>query len=144
MRSKKVLLTLALMLLIASGLGLYLFGGPNHFVEVPLPQQSLAHLRSTAGNASWRALPSDTAFEYLYWWPQIDRPNRNKMEVAVAYRSASEVVVTIIDNDTQDDSVFRTCDRITMHLEGDIWLPARHQRAQQGRGHIGWTTEPTL
>ena len=121
----------------------YCFASPHRFVDRSIAAESVAHLRTNARGAAWVASPADSAFEYLYWWPQIDRPNRSKHDISVSYRSPEEAVVTIIDNDTRDDSISRTCDRLTLHRENGLWIPVRHQAAWQGRGHFGWTTEPT-
>ena len=143
MKAKKVYLLLAVPVLIVTGIYIYFFTGPYRFVESPLAEESLQHLRSGAGGgASWLASPSETAFEYLYWWPQLDRPNRSRLDIATSYRSPDEAVVTIIDNDTRDDSISRYCDRVTLRQQSGVWLPVRHQAAWQGRGRFGWTTEP--
>jgi hypothetical protein len=110
-----------------------------------LDQRSLQHLHSGRDTgAPWLASPSEIAFEYLYWWPELDSPNRAKIRITVSYRSPDEVIVTVIDNDCQDDSTWRTCDRLTLRRQQGLWLPVRHQAAWQGRGRIGWTTKPTL
>jgi hypothetical protein len=144
MKAKKVFLLLTAFLLIGSGIFIFFFGGPYRFVDSPLDKKSLQHLRAgTSTAASWAASPSETAFEYLYWWPQLDRPNRARLDISVAYRSPDDAIVTVIDNDCQDDSIWRTCDRLTLHRQSGVWLPVRHQSAWQGRGRIGWTTQPT-
>jgi hypothetical protein len=144
MKAKKALLLLAALLLIGGGTFVYLFGGPYRFVDLSLTAQSLQHLRSSSGDAPWASSPSETAFEYFYWWPDIDRPNRAKIEITTSYHSPDEAVVTVIDRDCQGDSTSLTCDRLTLRRESGAWFPVRHQAAWQGRGRIGWTTQPTL
>jgi hypothetical protein len=144
MKAKKALLLLAALLLIGGGTLIYLFGGPYQLVNRPLDAQSLQHLRSSSGGASWASSPSETAYEYLYWWPEIDRPNRAKLEITTSYRSPDEAVVTFVDHDCKSDSTSLTCDRLTLRRENGAWVPVRNQAAWQGRGRIGWTTQPTL
>jgi hypothetical protein len=144
MKAKKALLLFAALLIIGGGPLIYLFGGPYSFVDRSLAEQSLQHLRSSSGGSSWASSPSETALEYLYWWPQLDRPNRSKLDIATFYRSPELAVVTFIDNDTRDDSISRSCNRITLRRQSGVWFPIRHQAAWQGRGRIGWTTQPTL
>jgi hypothetical protein len=145
MIAKKVYLILAALVLIVSGIYIYFFGGPYRFVDRPLNAESLQHLRSgTSDGTSWLSSPYETAFEYLYWWPQNDRPNRSKLDIATSYRSSEEAIVTIIDNDTQDDSILRYCDRLTLRRQNGVWIPVRHQTAWQGRGRFGWTTQAAL
>ena len=68
MKAKKLYLILAVPLLICIGFYIYFFAGPYRFVDSQLAEESLQHLRSSAGGgASWLASPSETAFEYLYW-----------------------------------------------------------------------------
>ncbi len=143
MKAKKLYLVLAAFLLTVVGIYIYFFTGPYRFVDFQLAEESLQHLRAGAtSGASWVPSPSDTAFEYLYWWPQLDRPNRAKLDIAVSYRSPDTTIVTVIDNDTRDDSISRFCDRLTMRQQSGVWLPVRHQQAWQGRGRFGWTTQP--
>jgi hypothetical protein len=144
MKAKKLSLLLATPLLIVGGIYLYFFASPHRFVESPIAQESLQHLRASGSGAAWASSPAETAFEYLFWWPQLDRPKRAKLDISVSYRSPEEAVVTIIDNDTQDDSVSRTCDRLTLHRDSGLWIPVRHQSAWQGRGRFGWTTQSAL
>jgi hypothetical protein len=145
MKAKKIYLPLTVVMLIAGGIYIYFFTGPYRFVESSIAEESLQHLRSAAGSgASWLASPSETAFEYLYWWPQIDRPNRAKLDIATSYQSSDEAIVTVIDNDTRDDSISRDCVRITLRRQSGFWIPVRQQAAWQGRGRFGWTTKPAL
>lgn len=145
MAAKKLYLLLPVLLLIAAGTYIYFFTGPYRFVDSELAEESLKHLRAAANSgASWVPSPSETAFEYLYWWPQLDRPNRAKLDIHVSFRSSGTAIVTVIDTDTRDDSISKSCDRITLRLQKGVWLPVRHQQAWQGRGRFGWTTEPAL
>ena len=129
------------MLLLVAGAFLYreyLFGGPYRFVEVPLRKESLQQLQSSTLAFS----PTEAATEYLRsLFP--DRLKRSKFEIAIRYTSEQETVVTIIDRDCQDDSVYVTCDRFTLRRQSGAWLPVQHQAAWQGRGRVGWTTQPT-
>ena len=143
MKSKRVYLVLAALLLTGGGTFIYLFCGPYRFVDSPLAAESLQHLRASASGASWAASPAETAYEYFYWWPQIDRPNRSKLDITSSQGSSEEVIVTVIDNDCRDDSIWRSFDRLTMHRESGIWIPVRHQSAWQGPGRVGRTTQPT-
>jgi len=144
MKARNLYVMLAALLLIGGGAYWLFFSGPHRFVDRSISEPSIQHLRSGSSEASWAASPADTAFEYLYWWPKIDRPNRSKIDISVSLRSNDEAVVTVIDRDGQGDSTYVTCDRITLHREGRSWFPVRHQAAWQGRGRLGWTTEPTL
>ncbi|MEI6536772.1 MAG: hypothetical protein WCN98_15605 [Verrucomicrobiaceae bacterium] len=144
MKTKKVLLPLAALLLVGIGTFVYFFGGPFRFVDEPLAEESLQHLRAGArSGAPWLSSPADTVFEYLYWWPQLDPTNRAKLDISVSYHSPDVAIVTVIDNGCRDDSTWRTCDRVTLLQKSGLWLPVRHQSAWQGRGRIGWTTQPT-
>ncbi|MEP6669883.1 MAG: hypothetical protein ABJF10_12065 [Chthoniobacter sp.] len=144
MKARDIYLPLVALALIVSGVYVYFFTGPYRFVDAPLAPESLQHLRSGAGSgAAWLASPSETTLEYLNWWPQLDRPNLSRLDIATLYRSPEEAVVTIIDNDTRDDSISRSCDRLTLRRQGGVWIPVRHQAAWQGRGRFGWTTQPT-
>jgi len=144
MKAKKLLLIMVGVLILVAGSYQYLFGGPYRFVDRSLEDQSLQHLRSRIGDGNWSASPSDSAFEYLYWWPQIDQQDRSKLAITISHRSTDEAIVTVIDRDCRSDSTYVTCDRLTMRRERDAWIPVRHQTAWQGRGRFGWTTKPTL
>src|SRR4051812_17114479 len=99
MNAKKVLLPVAALLLIGTGTFIYFFGGPFRFADEDLAQESLQHLRSdSSSGVPWLASPAETVFEYLYWWPQLDRPNRAKLDIRVSYRSPDDAIVTVIDN----------------------------------------------
>ena len=145
MRAKSACLLIATPIVVVAAIYFVFFAAPHRFVDRSIVAESVEHLRSSArGGPAWLESPADTAFEYLYWWPQIDRPSRAKHDISVSYRSPDEAVVTIIDNDTRDDSVSRTCDRLTLHRDAGLWIPVRHQAAWQGRGRFGWTTQPAL
>jgi hypothetical protein len=144
MKGKKTHLWPAVLLVIVIGVFIYLFGGPYRFVDRPLYPESLEHLRAGASGAPWKLSPSETAFEYFYWWPDTDRPDRAKLEITTLWNSPDGAVVTIIARDCQCDSTSRTCDRLTLRRESGGWVPVRHQAAWQGRGRIGWTTQPAL
>jgi hypothetical protein len=148
MKVKKVYLLLAVPVFVVTGVYIYFFTGPYRFVEFPLEEGSLRHLRSGVGSgASWLASPSETAFEYRYWWPgpESERPNRSKIDITTSYRSTDEAIVTIIDNDTRErrDSIPRICIRLTLRRQSGVWIPVREQDAWQFRGRFGWTTQPT-
>jgi hypothetical protein len=138
MKTNQPLLMLAAVLLLAAGACLYLFGGPYLFVQVPLRETSFQHLQSSRLASS----PADATDEYLHWrFP--DRPKRRQLEIAVCHASEQEAVVTVINRDCKDDSLFVSCDRLTLRRQSGTWLPVQHQAAWQGRGRIGWTTQPT-
>lgn len=140
MKAKRLLLTFAALLLISLGTYNFFFGGPYRFVDRNIEEQSLQHLHLNPAGTS----PSEIAFEYLYWWPGIDRPDRAKLEITTSYHPTGVAVVTIFDHDGQSDSTYSTCDRLTLRRQNGAWIPIRHQAAWQGRGRIGWTTQPTL
>jgi hypothetical protein len=140
--TRKHFLLFGLLLFFVAGVYVYFFGGPYRFVDVPLAEDPMQHLRSSARGAPWSSSPAEAALEYLGWWPSLDDTNRSKLNITTSFRSSDEAVVTIIDNDTRDDSVSRTCDRLTLRRQSGVWLPIRHQQAWQGRGRFGWTTKP--
>ena len=132
------LVMLAVLLLLAVGIYLYLFGGPYWFVQFPLREASLQHLRSSPATSN----PVDDADEYLHGlFPPSDRPERSKLEITIRQTSEQETVVTVIDRFCKDDSVYATCDRLTMRRQNGGWIPVRHQAVWQGRDLIGWTTQ---
>lgn len=117
---------------------------PKSFITQPISPVSLAHLREGFSNdEKWAGFPADSALEYLHWKLDVsERPNKAKLQITIeAVKNA--LVVTIIDDQLQDDSVYVMCDQLTMHQEGLGWVPIRHQSAWQGRGRVGWTTKPT-
>jgi hypothetical protein len=120
----------------------WFFGGPYRFVDVSLVIVQQDRLRA---NPTLAGTPQDSVFHYFYDGLDPSKaPLKAKLKIGISNRSAGETVVTIIDSDCQSDSTYVTCDRFTLHREGVVWIPIRHQAAWQGRGHIGWTTEPTL
>jgi hypothetical protein len=121
-----------------------LFTGPYFFVDQPLWPPAVAHLREGASKTADEATsPTGAAIEYLYFGPGIDPPDWRYIQTKVSVLSPTEVIVSVFDG-SGDDSVYLTCDRLTMRLEDNIWIPIRHQEAWQGRGRIGWTTKPCL
>ena len=140
-QARKPLLILAGLLLLAFGSlhYLYLFGGPYRFVQFPLREASLQHLQSGTATST----PLDAADEYLHGlFSRPDRPERSKLEITVRQSSGQETIVTVIDRFCKDDSIYVTCDRLTMRRQNGAWIPVRHQAVWQGRDRIGWTTEP--
>lgn len=133
----------AVTLLVCGALLLYFLGGPWSFIDRPLHDESLRHLRTSAAGAPWAASPGETALEYLYWWAESDRPRRDNIDIHVSMHTGDDAVVTVTENGCQDDSLSRLCSRITMRRQDGLWIPVRHQAAWQGRGRIGWTTLPT-
>jgi hypothetical protein len=146
MKAKKLAFLLLAALLMGVCFYAYFFAGPFRFVDQPLWDESLQHLRSGASSgASWTRSPADAADEYLHWWcDPSDRPERVKLDISVSYRSPDEAVVSVINRYCKDDSVSVMCDRLTLRHERGAWSPLRHQAAWQGRGRFGWTTQPTL
>lgn len=137
-RRSHFLVILAVLLLLAASIYLYLFGGPYWFVQFPLREASLQHLLSSPATSN----PVDAADEYLHGlFPPSDRPERSKLEITIRQISEQETVVTVIDRFCKDDSIEATCDRLTMRRENGAWMPTRHQAAWQGRDLIGWTTQ---
>ena len=138
MKAKKPFLILAVSLLLAGGVMTYLFGGPFRFIEVPLQEASLQHLRSSPDAST----PADAADEYLHGlvYP-ADRPERHRLEITVRRTSEQEAVVTVINRYCHDDSLSVTCDRLTLRQQSGVWLPVLHQATWQCRNAIGWTTK---
>ena len=100
---KIALLTFAALLLLAGGgVFTYLFGGPYRFIQVPLQEASLQHLRSSPAAST----PAGAADQYLHGlvYP-ADRPQRQRLEIAVRYTSEQEAVVTVINRFCSDDSL---------------------------------------
>lgn len=138
MKAKKPFLMLAVLLLLAGGVMTYLFGGPFRFIEVPLEEASLQHLRSSPDAST----PADAADEYLHGLIHpADRPERHRLEITVRRTSEQEAVVTVINRYCHDDSLSVTCDRLTLRQQSGLWLPVLHQATWQCRNAIGWTTK---
>ena len=116
------------------------FTGPYRFVDRQLSQSAIEHLREGAlKKAAWTGSPAATAIEYL----GADTPDSRYIRTRVSDLSSTEAIVSVFDS-SGDDSVYLTCDRITMRLENTAWIPIRDQQAWQGRGRFGWTTQPCL
>lgn len=120
-------------------------GVPKQFVERPLDTNSLNHLQAGFANKpAWSTSPVDSAIEYLQWqFGPSDRTAKTLLQITVATVNG-DTVVTIVDDQLKDDSVYVLCDRLTMRRGGGAWLPARHEAAWQGRGRVGWTTNLTM
>jgi hypothetical protein len=120
----------------------YLFGDPLFFTDRGIRPGSIEILRAHAIDAG---TPKSAALRYLYEGiDPSDVPNEARLKIRISQPSVDQSVVTIINRYTDSDSVDVTCDRITLRREGNVWLPERHEAAWQGRGHLGWTTSPTL
>ena len=114
---------------------IYFFGGPFFFVDRDIRRDSVEHLHADAIHAQ---TPKDAALSYYsYGIDPSDAPNVAKLDIHVSNPISNKSVVTIIDRDCQDDSIYVTCDRFTLHREENIWIPDRHQAAWQGRGRFG-------
>ena len=143
MKARKLLiLMIAVFLLIGTGCYWFFFGGPYSFVEIPLSEESLLHLKSAVSAAPQLNTPENMADEYLHGLcDPSDRPKRSDLDIAVS-EDREESTVTIIDWDCKDDSIHVSCSRIILQRKNGLWLPIKHQAAWQGRGQIGWTTRP--
>ena len=73
-----------------------------------------------------------------------DAPKIEHLKVSVARVASDRAIVTIIDPYVESDSTDVTCNRYTLRRTPRGWEMLRHQAAWQGRGRIGWTTEPTI
>lgn len=132
----------AVVLLIGTGCYWFLFGGPYRFVEIPLSEDSLHHLKAAVSAAPQLNSPENMADEYLHGLCHpSDRPKRSDLDIAASV-GGEESIVTIIDWNCKDDSIHVSCDRIVLQRKNGLWLPIKHQAAWQGRGQIGWTTRP--
>jgi hypothetical protein len=138
LKLKISLLILASLLLLAGGALTYLFGGPYRFIQVPLQEPSLQYLRSSPAAST----PADAADEYLHGllFP-ADRPQRQRLEIAVRHVSEQEAIVTVINRFCSDDSLSVTYDRLTLRHQSGVWLPVLHKATWQCRNAIGWTTK---
>jgi hypothetical protein len=118
------------------------FTGPYFFVDRPLLAPAVAHLRDGASKRSaWATSPTVAAIEFLRFGVDPAEPLQIRTKVSVL--TPTDAVVMVFDSDG-GDSVYLTCDRLTMRLENNVWIPVRDQQAWQGRGRIGWTTQPCL
>lgn len=122
-RTKVVWVMAALAMLICVGTFLLLFTGPYRYMDRDLRPLAIQHLRDGASKkVSWAASPVDSAREYLYSGSEIDPLNSRYVWTKVSSSSQTEVIVSVFDS-SSDDSVFLTCDRLTMRLENDAWIP---------------------
>jgi len=117
--------------------------GPHFFVEADISLPQVAHVREGARtHQKWANSPVDCALQYSYFGSEVD-PYSRYVSTRVTKLCPVLAIVDVFDS-SGDDSISFSCDRFTMHLEDGAWVPIRHQMAWQGRGHIGWTTEPCL
>ena len=135
---KRALYSGSISIILVATAYIYFFGGPFALVDCDIWKKGIDQLRAHQDVAS---TPKDAAFHYLY--DGLDQPNLKKLKISVSNQSPDQSVVTLIDYDTQDDSVYVTYDRLTLRRDGSVWIPVRHQSAWQGRGRFGWTTQPT-
>lgn len=133
---KNALSWLVMTCLAAACASMYLFAGPFRFKEYPISESRLSDTKPESS-------PVEVAYDYLYGkCSESDRPKREALKIKVRYSGEDWVVVRMNNDQLSNDSLFETCDRLTLQRRNGTWAPIRHQAAWQGRGQIGWTTRP--
>lgn len=115
---------------------------PRSYALAPLNEQSMNRLASLQEGGPLTA--RDCAAAYLFFRTDYEKKIPARIEVSSKTQTDGAVRVSFRDDCVADDSISNTIDRI--YLRQDMrghWVVERHEWSHKGRGHWGWTTEPT-
>ncbi len=138
---KRYLLPLILLALALSA-GFAIIDQPRSYALAPLNERSMNHIASLQEGASLTA--RDCAAAYLFFHTDYEKKIPARIEISSKTQTDGAVRVNFRDDGVEDDSTSNSIDRI--YLRQDMrghWVVERHEWSHKGRGHWGWTTEPT-
>ena len=147
MKTKRILWGVASVVLVAVVCGVVWWCAfhriPSSLSSFPGREGFLQHLDAEAARgATWTQHPVQVALALTRFG--CSDPFENPASIRVAQAGPSRAVVMIHEWGCHDDSTAETYSVIRLRRdEAATWRPTAYAGCRKGRGHWGWTTEPT-
>ncbi len=139
---RKITWALILAFLLAVGFVILKLSVPFSYAQADLNPPALAFVTELQ-NAD-AIDPQKCATRYLFFHTDYHTETPERIKIRMKTISENVVRVTLYDPSCRDDSIHSSIDRIYLQrMDGNKWIPVRHEWSHTGRGKFGWTTQPT-